>query len=91
MQDDSGEPTPRRALEAAEQVGEDLAERGARQVHRHCEPGGEERAERVAGEQQARHGRSATDPRETVDGDHRPERYRRRPGKLRAVRGAPCV
>ena len=65
------ELAPRRRVEAAEQVREDLAEGRARQVHRHREPGGQQRPDRIAGEQQRRQRRQAADPRQAVDGEDR--------------------
>ena len=68
------QPAPRGAVEAAEQVGEDLAQRRARQVHRHRQAGGEQRPDRIAGQQQARQRRQAADPRQPVDRGDRRER-----------------
>ena len=65
---------PRGALEAAEQEEEDLAEVRPRQVHRHRQPGGEERADGVAGEEQARQRGERPGPAEAVDRDDRDQR-----------------
>ena len=54
-------------VEAAEQVGEDLAQGRARHVHRHGQSRGEQRADGVAGQQQAGQRRQPADPRQAVD------------------------
>ena len=59
QRDRPGELAPRGVLEAPEQVGEDLAEGRAGQVHRHRQRRGEERSEGVSGQEQARHRRAA--------------------------------
>ncbi len=69
-----GELEPRRALEPAEQVEEDLAQVRPRQVHRHGQPGREQRADGVAGQEQARQRGERPGPAEAVDGGDRQER-----------------
>ena len=55
--------------EAAQQVAEDLAQAGARQVHRHRQTGRQQRADRVAGQQQAGQRGEAAQAGEPVDDD----------------------
>ena len=64
------EAHPRGTLEAAEQEGEDLAQVGPRQVHRHGKASGEKRADGVAGQQEARQRRKGPAAPEAVDHCH---------------------
>ncbi len=78
-EDDRGrqpELEPGRALEPAEQVEEDLAQVRPRQVHRHRQTGRQQRADGVAGQEQARERRERPGPAEPVDdgdGQDRPD------------------
>ena len=65
---------PGGAVEAAEQVREDLAQARARDVHRHRQAGGEQRAHGVAREQQRGQRREGARPRQPVDDGHRQQR-----------------
>ncbi len=57
-----------------EQEIEDLAQRRPGEVHRHRQAGRQQRADRVPGQQEARHRRRAAEARETVDDGDRHER-----------------
>ena len=61
---------PRGVGEPAQQVAEDLPQPGAGQVHRHRQTGGQQRADRVAGQEQAGQRREAAESREPVHDDH---------------------
>ena len=69
-----GKPAPRGRVEPAEEVGEDLAQPRAGQVHRHRQAGGQQGAHGVAREEQARHRRARAGLRQLVDDEHGAER-----------------